>query len=1346
MSRITHGFALGLILTTMTPALQAGAEDVKFSTLPKLQSGAPAYPPPFMAIAKTPGTLPVEASRFVVAPSNYSPFYGYMAGFGGFVDMATGQFGYPGMIPITPLSLAFDDEKLVVQVFIGQPYGRSFRLGVTDPVGDISKDDVFEFLVAPLDRSSRLRGKVFRVMGNAAGICVVNQDDPSVGQYRLPWPQNIKYGIAIEGALWKAVIQIPFKDLGGAPVDGDIWGVQMAIRYADPKIVAVLSPMDSDQRMTEDWKRFARIRFDYQRQANYLCHFFLDPRSIDGRVPVLFNNGGNAVAPMETVMRIFKGDNEISKASVTTEVPPLSRYFEGKETHHGYSPATAAEKSSYVRVTTTDLKSNQVVYDQMVPYWQAPPDERNWLKEYFAKEFVLLIGPYPSKGVFDVQVNCKTLMEANPSAASLRLATASGGKELDTKTVPLPGTGLVDETLSTGPMADGATYEVVATILDKAGQPIGSKKETFTRRVMEFEKAPKAGLSDIVVPPFTPPVIKGSTVSCWARTYKHGKDGLLTGLLAADKELLAGTARFFVTAGDGQTVILSGRKPSLKPRGKGRVDYAQTFAGGGITLKLTGEFDYDGFYRFTASFAPEKEPVQLKELRLEIPVKGEFATLIEAPVEWMWKDWEKCVGFLGKQEGRLWDSKTFPVNPQIRKSNMPPYIWFGDDERGLCFSCPSDQGTFNDDKLPAVALDRQGAEVVLKVWAVNQPLKLEKGRSFAFALQASPYKPMLDNFRLWRSTSRNGGLGTYPKHGVFFTSGWGLGSYYPTYGRFLNLALNKKILDEAKKNLDVISASGSALSECGGTPEYLQFWREWGSALGWDKQLLSPVPDWAKTLFKDAGDIPCSPYVMVESFATMSAANADFRIWWLNEVVAKCGVGAMYQDNPPYLYNFQPVAGYGYVRDDGAKEPTCATWNQRTFMKRVAHVMVENGVTNSPYTYPNLCGNAQPGRSFCRKGLTGETPASDKLTLGQMRVWLSKQWGIQVDWLMQEPNAGAPYTYWRALCSRLFLLDVTDFSRGDSADVAMRWLHALDAFWLDDPTVVWHPYYKTDLVKSTARATTLISAYTGKGRALFVISNQSTNDGVEAVAFQNLDQYGAGGLQYFYDAETGGEIELAGGALKLFIPGDDYRLVLGFPAPWPFAAKNALGKPDLPPASAVDPRPTVTALVRQLQSGLDLKPVANGNALTEAWINGIIAEIKTDMSSNPASVVYYDAKACADIDLGDKAVKVAVIHHKVKGYRLVMYDNSSDRNILLTAAMRQKVEAKLGVKDQTYVIDPVEGYSFWSLIDLPANSGKLELSAPYWQPGEYEMRRGPLKVGTMTTRILQAVQAQKEGK
>jgi len=1320
---------------------------VKISELPKLANGVPAYPSPFLAVARTPA--PVGP---IPHPLHIQADMGYMAGYSGFVDVATGQVGFPGYKNFSILGFAFDDEKLTIHVNYPYPMGRQTRMQVTDPAGDISTDDVFELLIEPRDAKGNSKGSVYRIVGNAAGVCKTELDDPAIGQFHRGWSPELKYGTQMWDPAWswRGGIQIPFKDVGGAPADGDIWGVQCAIRYADPKITAVLSPTNHPDRLSEDTKRFARLRFDRDRRANYSCHWLHEDEIHGGCfcVDALLDNGGNEPVPIEMDVRIYKGDKELAKGSMELTAKPLTEY-QGNDKgplriRNGI--ASPEERDTVGRIVVFDKKFDRVIYDQFVPFWRQKPGERDWVKQYFAKEFVFQIGPYPSVGVFDCRIDCKTMLEMNPDTASVETRMSRDGREIQKQALPLPKEGIVETSIQAGEMPDGAKYEITVAIRGKDGKEISSKTEKFTRKVMDFEKAPKAGLSDIVVPPFTPPVIRRTSVSCWGRTYCHGVEGLLTSLVAADKELLAKPARLLAKIGESERVALAGQEPTLKPLGKGKTTYAQTFTGGGLKIKMTGEFDYDGFYLFKAAFASEKDPVDLRELRLEIQVKGEHATMIEAPVQWMWKNWEKCCDFLDKREGRLWDSKTFPYEVNVRKSNMPPYVWFGDDDRGLCFSCASDQGTFNDDKLPAAALDREGQEVVLRIWAVNQPLKLEKPRSFEFALQASPYKPMLDNFRLWRCASRKDiKLGTYQKNGKFFHTGWGIGSYYPTYGRFLDLSKNKEILDKAKKDYDIIAASGSSCSECGGTPEYLEFWREWGSTLGWDKQRLSPVPDWVSKLFKEAGDIPWSPYVMVESASNSSASNVAFRIWWLDEVVRKCGVGAMYQDNPPYGYFYQPSSGYGYTRDDGAKEPTCATWNARAYMRRLAHMMVENGVKDSPYTHPNICGFAQPGRSFCRKGLIGESLESDKISLGSMRVWFSKQWGINVDWLMQEPQSGATYKYWRALCSRLLLLDVTDFSRWDTAEVALRWLHALDAFWLDDPTIVWHPYCRNLTLKTTARPTTLVSTYTANGRTLFVISNQGADDTVETVAFQNLDQFGAGNLRYFYDGETSEEIEAANNTVKLFIPDNDYRVVLGFTEPWRFAAKNALGRPDLPTRSTADYHSTITALALQLQQGLDLKPVENGHAAAEAWIQGVIGELKEEQAKDPNAVAYCDAKVCSDIDLGDKEVLVAVAHWKKKGVRLVFYYNSGSSDKVLKGIIRAAIHKKLGEKAFGYVLDPVAGAENWKIIDLPAKQGKIEVLYP--DNGDFwGKRRGPFKLGTMKSNMLQAVLAVKQEK
>lgn len=1325
-----------------------GAE-VSLAALPVFSSGVREYPTPFMAVARTPELIPPLGHVLGIQDNQ-----GCLAGFGGFIDEATGQFGFPS--DESPFSLdapspwasgqsgigygsweilrvSFDDEKLGLVINFRYPYGRKPRDEVTDPHGNLLSDDVFEVLIDPRDAQGHSRGPVYRIVGNAAGVCRIDQDLPHLGQPHQAWNAAVRYGTMVsdgwwwnQSHLWMAGVQIPLAALGGPPADGDVWGIQCAVRYVDPKITGFLSPTSS----FTDTSRFARLRFDRNRRANYNLHV-LDESEIKNGVFRLASqvcNSGSDPVPLTLNVHLYKGDQEIGADSEDIEARAKENFEFPKVLSIATTPASPAERDTVGRVTVTDKKSSTVIYDQFIPFWQRAPGERDWLKNYYAKEFTFLTGPYPSMGLFDYSVDCRSLMEAIPSARDLVFTVQRDGQEILVQTNSLPKDGKLDGTLSVGKMPDGAKYELAAIIRGEDGKEISRKTDSFTRKVMPFETAPKPGLSDIVVPPFTPPVIERDAVSVWGRTYQHGKDGLLENLEAANTNILAGPARF-VTGG----VPLTGGKVSLKKHGAGQVDYEQTFQAAGIKLLVTGMLDYDGFYRFHVTFEPQQQAVAVPDLHFEIPLRAENAILIESAHDWAGLAGDDCTGFLDARQGRLWDSKASVFHPDDRKGNMPPYVWVGDDDRGITFSCASDQGMHNDDAQPAVTLDREGDVVVIRVSLVNQPLTLPGPREFEFALQASPFKPMLDNFRLWRTFGRHDEhVGTYQKDGHYFHHGWGIGYYFPTYGRFLNLETNKAMLDGLRSDYNVICASASSGSECGGTPEYHQFWHEWGSGLGWDRANLGPLPDWMRALGLT------DPYVAVESASNTGDCNRDYRAWWLDQIVRFCGVAGLYQDNPPYGYSYQPAVGYGYVRDDGVKEPTSHTWNTRTFEKRAATLMVEDHATNAVYVYPNLCGPAQPGRSFCLRALYGEYDNSDNLKLGAMRVWLSKQWGINLGWLYQQPPAGATYKYWRAVSSRLFLLDLTDFARTDNAEVYRRWLAALDNFWLDDPTIVWHPYYRNPVLKSTAQTNTLVSAYTGKGRALFVISNQGQTGTVETVTFQNLEKYGAGGVKYYYDAETGEEIETQDGALRLFIPAQDYRLVLGFTAPWKFAAKNAIAQPKLPVQSTLDGRVTVTALAQQLLDSSILQPVAGGHQLYETWLGRFVNAMEADTND----FVYLDEKACENVDIGDPAIRKALLFDRRKMALLVAYYNPTETDRLLPQGARTALTAKVSYQGWPYVYDPIMGYSQWNVIDLPAHTGKLELLCP--DASDYGgSRRGPYGTGNMLSNLSDAVAAHK---
>lgn len=322
------------------------------------------------------------------------------------------------------------------------------------------------------------------------------------------------------------------------------------------------------------------------------------------------------------------------------------------------------------------------------------------MKRHFAKEFVFQVGPYPSRGAIDYAIDCQTLMEALPAAERVVVTATLSGKEAARHERALPKDGKLTGTLSVGKMGDGAVCEIVAAISDRSGKALSTKRESFVRKVMPFEKTPPAGIEDIVPAPFTSPVVEGNSISCVGRTYTHGTSGLLEGIHAGGKEILAAPVTLRIEspqdAGGNGLRAASGGPFSLKSVGHGKAVYQQVFTVGGAEMAVSGDFDYDGFYRFSVHLAPMVRSaagsVAVNRGCLEVPLRDSCATLIEAPVEWMWKDWQKCTGFLNSAQGRLWDSKRFPFAVHQHKGNMPPFCWVGDDERGMCFSCTVGRG------------------------------------------------------------------------------------------------------------------------------------------------------------------------------------------------------------------------------------------------------------------------------------------------------------------------------------------------------------------------------------------------------------------------------------------------------------------------------------------------------------------------------------------------------------------------------------------------------------------------------------------------------------------------------
>jgi len=174
----------------------------------------------------------------------------------------------------------------------------------------------------------------------------------------------------------------------------------------------------------------------------------------------------------------------------------------------------------------------------------------------------------------------------------------------------------------------------------------------------------------------------------------------------------------------------------------------------------------------------------------------------------------------------------------------------------------------------------------------------------------------------------------------------------------------------------------------------------------------------------------------------------------------------------------------------------------------------------------------------------------------------------------------------------------------------------------------------------------------------------------------------------------------------------------------------------LPAQSTLDSRATVTALARQLLENPALQPVADGHRLYEAWLGRIVGAMRAATDQ----FVYLDQKACESVDIGDPAIRKAILFDRRKMALLIAYYNPTDADRLLPQNARAALTAKVGYQGWPYVFDPIAGYSQWDVLDLPARAGKVEMIYP--DNADYNgPRHGPYGIGNMLSNISDAVAA-----
>jgi len=549
-------------------------------------------------------------------------------------------------------------------------------------------------------------------------------------------------------------------------------------------------------------------------------------------------------------------------------------------------------------------------------------------------------------------VRLRELVDLGQSFTKARLELlGEDGKSLASTDFPLAdGKNTAPIELKT-PKLDGK-YQVRFTLEGK-GEPV-TVTHSLVRQVFPWE-GNQLGISEEVPAPFEPVKAQAATVSVIGRKLTLNGLGLFGSIVSLDQELLHSPMTLRAQTADGKSLELTGGKVKLEENRPTFARYTGSGAGAGLEVKTLSLVEIDGMMRVEMTISPEKAPVALKALWLEIPIKKEQATLFHQYVDGARNNY---AGSTPEGDGVVWTSKEAKRYSQWQNT-FCPYLWLGGADRGIAWFAENDKGWLTlkgDHETPLQSIERSGDAVILKVHLVNHETEVKAPMNLVFGLQVSPTKPMAEN---WRKTILNTPSISGPVHpwgGIHCSArvpwnyDWSVVdkiaeirragkadiAWFEAYAREHNppkvYGVNPWIdrmkhfaTRAAKQGMKPYLVYAEEMRASQPSPEWQTFQDEWGLLQFTNRQ-------WATYEVFERG-FEVNPSVRIN----FTDSYRDYGVYYMNEWL-KRGAG-LYWDNTYPQLSYDPIASDAYDAGDGQIQPALSFWNQRAYQKRVYNLV-----------------------------------------------------------------------------------------------------------------------------------------------------------------------------------------------------------------------------------------------------------------------------------------------------------------------------------------------------------------------------------------------------------------------
>ncbi|MCD6407571.1 hypothetical protein J7L87_00790 [bacterium] len=805
-------------------------------------------------------------------------------------------------------------------------------------------DDSIELWIDPHRDKKEGDLRYFHIIVNCLGAIYDRSYNPSNKQQPVStfWRVKWNFKSKIENGWWNVEISIPFNSIGATEKDlFHPWGLRIGRNWKQPGIQTEWAPRTGAY---EDKKTMPVVFWNRNAPVVRILSLKNPSGYVDIKVEIK-NISEKSVKVKSFLLSQSSNNPERKIEKILTLKPYESKILEIKEEN-----TQRGKVYTKILITSPDERT---VYFLREFNWKIEENPKRWnIISRETKIVVFDFGYYPYKNKIKIKTDISALKnrEKIDYAVVSLLKNTEKIKEWKLKNIKT----VSEKILSVPPLKEGK-YTLTLQFFDKNGKPLTEKiKKEFVRYVFEWENN-NIGITDEVIPPFTPVKVRGKTVETVLRKHIMNNQGLWNQVISENIPVLSSPMRFEVKV-NGKEEPIKEKRLKFTERKKSKAKFKTYWETKSVEAKITGFYEIDGMMKIYLNLKPKKD-TKIDAINLIIPIRKDIAKLMHICTDGLRFNYS---GKIPDGKGVVWESKNASRNSL--KGTFIPYIWIGNEKQGICWFAKNDKDWIFDDKTSTHIVERKKGCVVLKVRFITKPDRLERERKIIFALQTTPTKPMPEkplNWRKWVFVSSIpetfnptilgscyywGGLTPcgdfYPRNKDFSIYEWmretrekgkvseekfkkwieGYDKNSPRYKTYLRhmYATANVLKRKPDKVIVYTNARGSAINE-----EFLTFQDEW---------LLDSFSSrkWKKGGVVSYGVSP------VKSFQ-------DFALYYFKKMLESKAIDGIYFDNTFLKSNFDILSGIPYIDDNGNLRPGIDIFEMREYLKRVAVLVHQMG-------------------------------------------------------------------------------------------------------------------------------------------------------------------------------------------------------------------------------------------------------------------------------------------------------------------------------------------------------------------------------------------------------------------